>query len=149
MGQQSDVLSARSAAADGGAHGVTPVHLAVIGSLNANVLLQMSVFLPVMATVVPTDAKVVGIVQALVAVVGAWGLWNRRRWGRWTTLVVTLFNVLGSATALLDPPNGAVVAAVVLTLATGVPVIVLLWSRRLKDQLLRAATSRRRTRRAR
>lgn len=59
-----------------------------------------------------------------------------------TTLVVTLFNVLGSAPAQFDPANPAVVAAVVMV-AIGVPVIVLLlWSRPLNDQLRRAGAAR-------
>lgn len=43
-----------------------------------------------------------------------------------------MFSV-GSAPALFDPPNGAVVAAVVVTLAIGTPLIVLLLSRPLDD----------------
>jgi len=142
MNQKTQGLSARSAADEEGTHRLTPVHWAVIGSLTANVVVQMSVFLPALSSVVPTDAKVVGAIQALVAVAGAWGLWNRRQWGRRTTLVVTLFNVVGSATALFDPANAAVVAAVAVTLTIGVPVIVLLWSRPLKDELLGARAAR-------
>jgi hypothetical protein len=142
MKEQTHDLSSRTAVGNEPLHGFTPVHWAVIGSLTANVLVQMTVFLPALASVVPTDAKVVGGLQALVAVAGAWGLWNLRQWGRRTTLVVTLFSVLGSATALFDPANGAVVAAVAVTIGIGVPVIVLLWSRPLKDQLLRARAAR-------
>ena len=124
-----------AAPGEGGRGSFTPVHWAVTASLAANVLVQMTVFLPPLASVVPPDAKFVGTIQALVALVGAWGLWNRRRWGRWTTLAVTCFSVLGSATALFDPPSGAVVAAVVVTLAIGAPLVVLLLSRPLKHQV--------------
>ena len=131
-----------AAPGEGGRRSFTPIHWAVAGSLAANVVVQMTVFLPPLASVVPPDAKVVGTIQALVALVGAWGLWNRRRWGRWTTLVVTCFSVLGSATALFDPPSGAVVAAVVVTLAIGIPVLILLLSRPLRHQVSRAAEGR-------
>jgi uncharacterized membrane protein len=142
MSQQTQGLSARSGADRNGVHRFTTVEWAVIGSLAANVVVQMSVFLPALASVVPTDAKVVGVIQALVAVAGAWGLWNRRQWGRRTTLVVTLFNVVGSATALFDPASAAVVVAVAVTISIGVPVMVLLWSRPLKEQLVRARGAR-------
>ncbi len=64
--------------ARGGRGSFTPIHWAVAGSL-ADVLVQMTEFLPPLASVVPTGAKAVGTtIQALVGFVGPWDLWNRR-----------------------------------------------------------------------
>lgn len=71
-------VSPRPRQATGGRGSFTPIHLAVAASLAANVLVQMTEFLTPLASVVAPCAKVGTTIQALVTVVGSWGLWNRR-----------------------------------------------------------------------
>lgn len=110
----------------------SPIDLAVAGSLVANVALQLSVFVPIVGDDVPTDAKVVAVVTAIIGAIAAWGLRNRRTWGRRTTLVLTILNVLTSVPLLFDPPNGAIAAVIVAITLIGVGVVSLLFSDRAK-----------------
>lgn len=115
--------------------GLGPVEQAVGASLVANVVVQLLVFLPAVGDDVPSDAKVVGVAFAVVAAIGAWGLWNRRTWGRRTTLAITVLNVLSSVPALIDPPGAAVLAAVVVSILFGIVAIALLLSGGVKGEL--------------
>lgn len=110
----------------------SPIDLAVAGSLVANVALQLSVFVPIVGDDVPTDAKVVAVVTAIIGAIAAWGLRNRRTWGRRTTLVLTILNVLTSVPLLFDPPNGAIAVVIVAITLIGVGVVGLLFTDRAK-----------------
>ncbi|MFP5317891.1 MAG: hypothetical protein ACLGI2_06295 [Acidimicrobiia bacterium] len=111
------------------------VERAILASLVVNVALQLSVFLPGLSDDVPSDAKVVGVVVGAIAALGAWGLWNRRRWGWRTTLVITVLNVLSAMPYFLDPTSGAVTAAAVATVLLGIAAVALLLSRPVKAEL--------------
>ncbi|MDQ4091223.1 MAG: hypothetical protein M3163_13120 [Actinomycetota bacterium] len=73
-----------------------PVKRAVAGSILVNIVVALAVFLPGVSDDVPGDAKVMCIVTAAIAALGAWGLWNRRTSGHRTTLVLTVLNVLST-----------------------------------------------------
>jgi uncharacterized membrane protein HdeD (DUF308 family) len=113
----------------------SPIDLAVAGSLAANVALQLTVFVPIVGDDVPTDAKVVAVLTALIGAIGAWGLRNRRTWGRRTTLVLTILNVLTSLPLLFDPPNGAIAVVIVAVTLIGVGVVGLLFADRAKAEI--------------
>lgn len=112
----------------------------VAGSLLANVILQLAVFIPGVGDDVPADAKVVGVVIAALAVAGAWGLWNRRTWGRRTTLVVTVLNVLGTIPAAFEDLGAGALVLAVGTVVVGVLVVTQLLSGGVKGQVGRPAT---------
>ena len=57
---------------------LSPTDWAVAGSLIGNVLIQLTVFLPPVGEDLDAGVKAVSVVFAAVAVIGAWGLWNRR-----------------------------------------------------------------------
>ena len=76
----------------------------MIGSIVANGLAQLAVFVPALSDDVPAAAKVVSLVFALIAAVGAYGLWNRRIWGRRTTIAVTILNLVSSVPAVVAAP---------------------------------------------
>lgn len=116
-----------------------PTEWAAAGWIIGNVLIQLSVFLPPVGDSLDSGVKAVSVVFAVVAAIGAWGLWIRRTWGRRVTLVVTVLNVLSSAPALLESPSGALVVAVLATLIIGIPLVVLLLSGRLKHDMGLAA----------
>ena len=113
----------------------SPIDLAVAGSLVANVALQLTVFVPIVGDDVPSDAKVVAVVTALIGAIGAWGLRNRRTWGRRTTLVLTILNLLTSVPVLLDPPNGAIAVVIVAITLIGAGVVGLLFTGRAKAEI--------------
>ncbi len=47
--------------------------------------------------------SVTGLVEGLILLVLAWGLWMLKRWAYWATLVLELLNVLASALELIQP----------------------------------------------
>ncbi len=93
----------------------------MIGSIVANVLGQLAVFVPALSDDVPAAAKVVSLVFALIAAVGAYGLWNRRIWGRRTTIAATILNLVSSVPAVVAAPSGAiaVIGAVIVVMCIG------------------------------
>jgi hypothetical protein len=113
----------------------SPIELAIAGSLVANVALQLTVFVPIVGDDVPTDVKVVAVVAALIGAIGAWGLRNRRTWGRRATLVLTMLNVLTSVPVLFDPPNAAIAVIAVAITLIGVAVVGLLFTDRAKADI--------------
>ena len=46
-----------------------------------DVLIQQSAFLPPVGDDLDAGVKAVSVVFAVVAAIGAWGLWRRRTWG--------------------------------------------------------------------
>ncbi len=62
------------------------------------------------ANEVPGFAIVIGIVMGLLTLVGAWGMWNLKRWGAILTLVVTFLNTLTAVPGLFAAPSGWITA---------------------------------------
>ncbi|HWI03846.1 MAG TPA: hypothetical protein VNT52_08485 [Acidimicrobiales bacterium] len=112
-----------------------PVERAVAGSILVNIVVQLAVFLPGVSDDVPSDAKVVSVLTATIAAAGAWGLWNRRTWGRRTTLVLTILNVLSTVPYLFEADSGEVTALAATTVALGVMLVALLLSSDLKREV--------------
>ncbi len=75
---------------------------------------------------IPEAALAFGAGAALLSLVGAWGLWNLRKWGAIVTFVVTLLNTISALPALGDPPSGWIVAGVLLMTPVGIAVLVLI-----------------------
>jgi hypothetical protein len=67
-----------------------------------------------------------GVVSALIALVAAWGLARLTRWGRVTTIVVAVLNVLSDAPAVAVGSTLLVKAVAGATVLGWVAVIVLL-----------------------
>ncbi|MGA7672349.1 MAG: hypothetical protein WBW04_18145 [Nitrolancea sp.] len=63
---------------------------------------------------IPGFAIVIGIVAGLLTLVGSWGLWRLQRWGAILTLVLTGLNVLASIPGYFDPPNGWILAELIM-----------------------------------
>jgi len=81
---------------------------------------------------IPTAAIIISIVASFVQLVGAWSLWQLRRWGAILTFVLALLSVLSSAPAFIEAPSGWIVvgAAVGIPLSIAVMVLVALRSSR-------------------
>jgi hypothetical protein len=105
------------------ANGGRLIDWTIIGSLVVNVGGLAAFALPGQDNV-PAAAKIGAVVFAAIAVVGCWGLWQRRRWGARTTIVVTAVNVLTSLGALADPPSASLVVAIVVGAVVGLAVVV-------------------------
>ncbi len=102
-----------------------PIGWALIGSLVMNVGGLAAFVLPNRQDI-PGPAVAASVVYAIVAIVGALGLWNARRWGARTTIAVVVVNALGGLGALFDPPTATVAVGVIVLAAIGVAVVVLL-----------------------
>jgi hypothetical protein len=75
---------------------------------------------------IPAAGIAIGIVGALLSLVGAWGLWRLYRWGAVLTFVVTLLNTLSSLPVFFDPPSAWVVAANIILIPIQIAVLVLI-----------------------
>lgn len=102
-----------------------PIGWALIGSLVMNVGGLAAFVLPNRQDI-PSSAVAASVVFAIVAIVGALGLWNGRRWGARTTIAVVVVNALSGLGALFDPPNATVAIGVIVLAAIGLAVVVLL-----------------------
>ena len=107
---------------------------AIAGSVIVNIVSLVSFLLPGQDEV-PDGAKIGALVLAVLAAIGAWGLWQRRRWGQRLTLVVTVLNALSAVPALFDPPSGAIAAVVGVALVVGVVTVSVLARPTLRSQL--------------
>src|SRR4029078_11860362 len=74
---------------------------------------------------IPAAGIAIGIVGALLSLVGAWGLWRLYLWGAVLTFVVTLLNTVSSLPAFFDPPSTWVVVANIILISIQVAVLVL------------------------
>jgi hypothetical protein len=104
--------------------------LAIVGSLLVNVATIPFFFVLPGSDEIPDGAIISGIVAGAIALVAAWFLWRERKWAGWVTIVVNALNVLSSLPAYGDPPSGAVITVVTISIVIGIAVIVLLRQRR-------------------
>jgi hypothetical protein len=101
------------------------IRWAVAGSFLVNVVGMLAIFLPG-GDDAPAGVIVMGFVFAAIALVGAWGLAQGRRWGARTTLVVTVVNALMSIPGVFVWPSTAIGIAIIVGLVVSVGVVVLL-----------------------
>jgi hypothetical protein len=74
----------------------------------------------------PAAAVVISIVGGLLLLVGAWGLWNLRRWGARLVFVLTLLSALASIPALFAAPSGWILASAIVGVPLSLAVLVLI-----------------------
>jgi uncharacterized membrane protein (DUF2068 family) len=75
---------------------------------------------------IPWGAQLFSVAGAIVSLIGAWGLWNLRRWGAILTFVVTLFNTITAIPGLIDRPSGWIVAGILILTPVGIAILVLI-----------------------
>jgi hypothetical protein len=75
---------------------------------------------------IPAFAIVLGIVGGVLSLVGAWGMWNLRRWGMVLTFVLTALNTLTAVPGLFEPPSGWILGELIALLPVGVAILVLI-----------------------
>ena len=75
---------------------------------------------------IPWGAQLFSVAGAILSLIGAWGLWNLRRWGAILTFVVTLLNTITAIPALMDRPSGWIVAGVRFLTPVGIAVLILI-----------------------
>ena len=75
---------------------------------------------------VPGAVIVISIVFAIALLVGAWGLWQLRRWGAIATFVLTALNAIATVPAFFERPSGWIVATAALFMPIAIAVLVLL-----------------------
>lgn len=102
-----------------------PIRWALAASLIMNVGGLAAFVLPNRRDI-PGSAVASWVVFAIVAIVGALGLWSGRRWGARITILVAVVNALSGLGALVDPPTARVAVGVVVIAVLGVAVVVLL-----------------------
>ncbi|MGD9793435.1 MAG: hypothetical protein AB7V43_08120 [Acidimicrobiia bacterium] len=99
---------------------------AAIASVVINVLTAPLFFVLPGADEAPTGAIIFGFVVTAAAAVGAWGLWQGRRWGWRTTFIATLLNVLSSAPAIAAWPSAWVGVTCAVLTVVGIALLVVL-----------------------
>jgi drug/metabolite transporter (DMT)-like permease len=107
---------------------------AIIGSILVNVASLLLFFAPADDDP-PAAAVLIAFVSAVLALLGAWGLWQRRRWGWWVTLVITALTVFGAIPVFFIGPGTALLIGNLAAVVIGVGVIVLLLRRDAKALL--------------
>lgn len=75
---------------------------------------------------IPTAALVFGLLLMIPTLLGAWGLWNLRRWGAILTFVLTLLNTLSAVPGLFEPPSGWIFAGLLIVVPIGIATLVLI-----------------------
>jgi hypothetical protein len=100
---------------------------AIIGSLLVNVAGLLMFLLPTDGDEeVPAGIVVVGIVLGVIALWGAWELWQRHRRGKWVTIVVTALNLLSTLPAFFVRPGTGIVIGAAVSVVVMIAVIVIL-----------------------
>ena len=107
---------------------------AIVGSILANVV-SLLLFLAPVDDDPPAFAYVVTVIFAVAALVAAWGLWQRRRWAKWLTVVVTALNILSGLPVFGAGPSAALVIGIIIATIIGIAVIVLLFQSDVSAQL--------------
>ena len=74
----------------------------------------------------PMFIMVVTLIIGVLGLVSAWGLWQGKRWGMITTIVLRVLDILGSAPGIIFAPTAALQVLSVVGIALSVVVIVLL-----------------------
>lgn len=75
---------------------------------------------------VPAFAIAIGIVAGLLTLLGAWGMWNLRRWGAILALVLTALNTLTAIPGFFDPPSGWILAELIIFVPLSVVDMILI-----------------------
>ena len=75
---------------------------------------------------VPVGVVVFSVVGAALTLLGAWGLWNLRRWAAILVFVLTLLGTLSALPGLGDPPSGWILAALLVMIPLGIAIMVLI-----------------------
>jgi hypothetical protein len=102
-------------------------------------LIKIAVFLTVLGAVstipffflpgnedIPWGAQLFSVAGAILSLIGAWGLWNLRRWGAILTFVVTLLNTITAIPAFIERPSDWIVAGVLILTPVGIALLVLI-----------------------
>lgn len=87
-------------------------------SLFINVVGLFGNLLPGMGDI-PSAVYVVGSVFVALSILGAWGMWERTRWGYRLTFTVTVVNTLLGIGAFSDSPSPLLVAFICLGFVLG------------------------------
>ena len=64
---------------------------------------------------IPAFVVYSGVALGVLGLVAAAGLWMLRKWSIWLTIVVSVLNILAAAPGVASAPNGALLAAVTVT----------------------------------
>jgi hypothetical protein len=75
---------------------------------------------------IPAFAIVIGAVAGVLSLVGAWGMWNLRRWGMILTFVLTALNTLTAIPGLFEPPSGWILGELIALIPVGFAILVLI-----------------------
>lgn len=75
---------------------------------------------------IPAFAIVIGIVAGVLSLIGAWGMWNLRRWGMILTFVLTAINTLTAIPGLFNPPSNWLLAGLIVSIPIGFVILALI-----------------------
>jgi hypothetical protein len=75
---------------------------------------------------IPAFAVAIGIAAGLLTLVGAWGMWNLRRWGAILALVLTGLNTLTAIPGFFEPPSSWILAELIIFVPLSVTDMVLI-----------------------
>ncbi len=110
------------------------LHWAIAGSVLTNIGGMVGFLLPGQDGI-PAGAKVAGVVFALLAAVGAWGLTYHHRWASRLTIAVTALNTLSALPGLIDPPSASIAVLIAASVPIGIAIIVALTRPSVRRQL--------------
>jgi hypothetical protein len=72
------------------------------------------------------EALVVTVLLTIPTLIGAWGLWNCRKWGAITLGIPLAINILTSVPGLIFAPSGWLVASIIVQTPPAIVALVLL-----------------------
>jgi hypothetical protein len=75
---------------------------------------------------VPSEVVAFSAIAILISTVGAYFIWNRKRWAAWVVIAFTAFDVITALPAFVAQPGPGLVLAAAIGVITGVTVIILL-----------------------
>jgi hypothetical protein len=75
---------------------------------------------------IPAAAIVIGVILAVVTFIGAWGLWNCRKWGAIAVAIPTALNVLTSLPGLVGANSGWILASIIVMTPPAIAALVLI-----------------------
>jgi hypothetical protein len=103
----------------------TTVTAAVLLTVVGN-LASIPFFFSPGADEIPTAGIVLSVVALVLTLVGAWGMWNLRRWGAILTFVLMLLNTLASLPGLIEPPSGWILAEIIALTPVSIAILILI-----------------------